>query len=176
MIFFVGMGVVFGLVNLIIPLQIGARDVAYPFLNALGFWLFAMAAILSLVSLGIGHFSTAGWLAYPPLSSIEYSPGEGVDYWIWMVQIAGVGSTISGINFLATILKMRCPGMTLMKMPIFVWSCLMLHGPGHFCLSDFDGNPLHAYFRSIPRHAFFHSRRGRQFHDVRQPHLGLGTS
>lgn len=124
MIFFVGMGVVFGLANLIIPLQIGARDVAYPFLNALGFWLFAMAAILSLVSLGVGHFSTAGWLAYPPLSSIEYSPGEGVDYWIWMVQIAGVGSTISGINFLATILKMRCPGMTLKKMPIFVWSIL----------------------------------------------------
>ena len=124
MIFFVGMGIVFGLMNLIIPLQIGARDVAFPFLNALGFWLFAFAAILSLISLAVGKFSTTGWLAYPPLSSIEYNPGEGVDYWIWMVQIAGVGSTISGINFLVTILKMRCPGMTLMKMPIFVWSAL----------------------------------------------------
>ena len=124
MIFFVGMGVVFGLLNLIIPLQIGARDVAYPFLNALGFWLFASGGMLTLVSLGIGHFSTAGWLAYPPLSGLEYSPNEGVDYWIWMVQIAGVGSTLSGINFLVTILKMRCPGMTLMKMPIFVWSAL----------------------------------------------------
>ncbi len=124
MIFFVGMGVVFALMNLIVPLQIGARDVAYPFLNAVGFWLFAAGANLTLVSLVIGKFSATGWLAYPPLSGLEYSPGEGVDYWIWAVQIAGVGSTISGINFLATILKMRCPGMTLMKMPIFTWSAL----------------------------------------------------
>lgn len=124
MIFFVGMGVVFGIINLVVPLQIGARDVAYPFLNALGFWLFAAAALLSMMSLAIGRFSATGWLAYPPLSSIEYSPGEGVDYWIWIVQIAGIGSTMSGINFLVTILKMRCPGMTLMRMPIFVWSIL----------------------------------------------------
>lgn len=124
MIFFVGMGAIFGLLNLIIPLQIGARDVAYPFLNALGFWLFAAGALLTLISLAIGSFSTAGWLAYPPLSGLEYSPNEGVDYWIWMIQIAGVGSTLSGINFLVTILKMRCPGMTLMKMPIFTWSSL----------------------------------------------------
>jgi cytochrome o ubiquinol oxidase subunit 1 len=124
MIFFVAMGAIFGLMNLIVPLQIGARDVAFPFLNALGFWLFASAASLTLVSLAIGSFSTAGWLAYPPLSGLEYSPNEGIDYWIWLVQIAGVGSTISGINFLVTILKMRCPGMTLMKMPIFTWSIL----------------------------------------------------
>ena len=142
MIFFVGMGVVFGLMNLIVPLQIGARDVAFPFLNALGFWLFAAGAILTLISLAIGKFSAAGWLAYPPLSGIEYSPDEGVDYWIWIVQIAGVGSTISGINFLVTILKMRCPGMTLMKMPIFVWSCLMRNGSGHFCFPDSDCNTL----------------------------------
>ena len=124
MIFFVGMGVVFGMINLIVPLQIGARDVAYPFLNALGFWLFASGAMLTMISLAIGKFSAAGWLAYPPLSGLEYSPNEGVDYWIWAVQIAGIGSTISGVNFLVTILKMRCPGMTLMKMPIFVWSSL----------------------------------------------------
>lgn len=124
MIFFVAMGFVFGLANLIIPLQIGARDVAFPFLNAVGFWVFAAAGMLTLVSLGIGKFSTTGWLAYPPLSGLEYNPGEGVDYWIWMVQIAGVGSTLSGINFLVTILKMRCPGMTFMKMPIFTWSVL----------------------------------------------------
>jgi len=124
MIFFVAMGVMFGLMNLIIPLQIGARDVAYPFLNALGFWLFFAGAMLTLISLGVGKFTIAGWLAYPPLSGLEYSPDEGTDYWIWMVQIAGIGSTLSGINFLVTILKMRCPGMTLMKMPIFVWSCL----------------------------------------------------
>ena len=124
MIFFVGMGVVFGLMNLIVPLQIGARDVAFPFLNSVAFWLFASAAMLTLVSLAIGKFSGAGWLAYPPLSGLEYSPNEGVDYWIWVVQIAGVGSTLGGINFLVTILKMRCPGMTLMVMPIFVWSAL----------------------------------------------------
>ncbi len=124
MIFFVAMGVMFGLMNLIIPLQIGARDVAFPFLNALSFWLFTAGAMLTLLSLAIGQFSISGWLAYPPLSGLEYSPDEGVDYWIWMVQIAGIGSTLSGINFMVTILKMRCPGMTLMKMPIFVWSVL----------------------------------------------------
>lgn len=124
MIFFVGMGVVFGLFNLIIPLQIGARDVAFPFMNALSFWLFAAGANLMNISLAIGDFSIAGWLAYPPLSGIEYSKGEGVDYWIWLVQIAGVGSTLGGINFFATIFKMRCPGMTMMKMPIFIWSAL----------------------------------------------------
>lgn len=124
MIFFVAMGFMFGLMNLIIPLQIGARDVAFPFLNALSFWLFTAGAMLTLLSLAIGHFSTSGWLAYAPLSGIEYSPNEGVDYWIWMIQISGVGTTLSGINFLVTILKMRCPGMSLMKMPIFVWSCL----------------------------------------------------
>jgi len=124
MIFFVGMGIVFGMMNLVIPLQIGARDVAFPFLNAVSFWLFAVGASLILVSLLVGQFSIAGWLAYPPLSSIEYSPGEGVDYWIWIVQIAGVGSTLAGINFIVTIFRMRCPGMTLMKMPMFVWSAL----------------------------------------------------
>lgn len=124
MIFFVAMGALFALMNLIVPLQIGARDVAFPFLNAVSFWLFAAGAMLTLLSLAIGKFSQAGWLAYPPLSELEYSPGEGVDYWIWMLQISGIGSTLGGINFFATILKMRCPGMTWMKMPIFVWSCL----------------------------------------------------
>lgn len=124
MIFFVGMGFVFGLMNLVVPLQIGARDVAFPFLNSVSFWLFAAGAMLTLVSLAIGRFSATGWLAYPPLSGLEYSPDEGVDYWIWMVQISGVGSTLGAINFLVTILKMRCPGMTFMKMPIFVWSVL----------------------------------------------------
>lgn len=124
MIFFVGMGIIFGLMNCIVPLQIGARDVAFPFMNAVGFWLFAAAAVLLMISLGVGHFSATGWLAYPPLSGIEYSPNEGVDYWIWIVQLAGIGSTLAGINFLVTILKMRCQGMTLMKMPIFIWSVL----------------------------------------------------
>jgi len=124
MIFFVAMGAIFGLFNLIIPPQIGARDVAYPFLNAVSFWLFAAGMVLINLSLGLGEFSAAGWLAYPPLSELQYSPGTGVDYWIWSLQIAGAGSLLSGINFMVTIFKMRRKGMTLMKMPVFVWACL----------------------------------------------------
>ncbi len=124
MIFFVAMGLMFGLINLILPLQIGARDVAFPFLNSVSFWLFVGGMALMNLSLILGEFSAAGWLAYPPLSGIEYSPGVGVDYWIWSLQIAGLGSLFSGINFLVTILKMRAPGMTFMKMPIFVHSVL----------------------------------------------------
>jgi cytochrome o ubiquinol oxidase subunit 1 len=122
MIFFVAMGLMFGLINLVLPLMLGARDVAFPFLNSVSFWLFAMGMVLINLSLVIGEFAATGWLAYPPLSGIEYSPGVGVDYWIWSLQIAGVGSLLSGINFIVTILKMRAPGMTLMKMPIFAWS------------------------------------------------------
>lgn len=124
MIFFVAMGLLFGLVNWIVPLQIGARDVAFPVLNSISFWLFAVGMGLVNLSLIIGEFSAAGWLAYPPLSTLQYSPGVGVDYWIWALQIAGVGSLLSGINFITTILKMRAPGMTLMKMPMFTWSVL----------------------------------------------------
>ena len=124
MIFFVAMGVIFGLINLIVPLQIGARDVAFPLLNSISFWLFVAGMVLMNVSLAVGEFSTAGWLAYPPLSGLEYSPGTGVDYWIWSLQIAGIGSLLSGVNFLVTIFTMRRQGMTLMKMPIFVWSVL----------------------------------------------------
>lgn len=124
MIFFVAMGLMFGLINVVLPLLLGARDVAFPFLNSVSFWLFVAGMMLINVSLMVGEFSTAGWLAYPPLSGIEYSPGVGVDYWIWSLQIAGIGSLLSGINFLVTILKMRAPGMTMMKMPIFAWSVL----------------------------------------------------
>jgi cytochrome o ubiquinol oxidase subunit 1 len=124
MIFFVAMGVIFGMMNLLVPLMIGARDVAYPFLNAVSFWLFAAGMILVNLSLVIGEFQAAGWLAYPPLSELRYSPGVGVDYWIWTLQIAGAGSLLSGINFLATIIKMRAAGMTFMKMPLFIWACL----------------------------------------------------
>ena len=128
MIFFVAMGLIFGLFNLIVPTQIGARDVAFPFLNSVSFWLFAAGMILINAPLIVGEFSTAGWLAYPPLSELQYSPGVGVDYWLWSLQIAGIGSLLSGINFFVTILKMRAPGMTLMKMPIFVWSILTSAG------------------------------------------------
>lgn len=164
MIFFVAMGFMFALINLIVPLQIGARDVAFPFMNSASFWLFAAGALLVNLSLAIGEFSAAGWLAYPPLSGLQYSPGVGVDYWIWSLQIAGIGSLLSGVNFTATILKMRAPGMTLMKMPIFVWSVLgtlaliifafpiltatlamlsldRLMGM-HFFTADFGGNPM----------------------------------
>lgn len=124
MIFFVAMPLMFGLFNLVVPMQIGARDVAFPFLNSVSFWLFASGAILMNISLVFGEFAQIGWLGYPPLSELEYSPGVGVDYYIWLLQIAGLGSLFSAINFLVTILKMRAPGMTLMRMPIFEWTTL----------------------------------------------------
>jgi len=124
MIFFVAMGLMFGLINLIVPLQIGARDVAFPFLNATSFWLYFAGGMLVNLSLVVGQFQAAGWLAYPPLSEIAYSPGVGVDYCIWALQIAGIGSLLSGINFLLTILRKRRTGMSLMKMPMFCWSVL----------------------------------------------------
>ncbi len=124
MIFFAAMGLMFGIINLVLPLQIGTRDVAFPFLNLTSFWLFVAGMILINLSLGIGQFSAAGWLAYPPLSELKYSPGVGVDYWIWSLQIAGIGSLMSGINFLTTIIKKRAPGMKFMKMPMFSWSVL----------------------------------------------------
>jgi cytochrome o ubiquinol oxidase subunit I len=122
MIVFMAMPFLVGLMNIAVPQQIGARDVAFPFLNSLSFWLTAAGAMLIMVSLGVGEFSQAGWSGYAPLTQKQYSPGVGVDYWIWGFQIAGVGSTMTGINFLVTIIKMRAPGMTLMRMPLFVWT------------------------------------------------------
>lgn len=124
MIFFVGMGVMFGLINLVVPMQIGARDVAFPVLNNISFWLFTFSSMYILVSLVIGFFAGTGWSCYPPLAGLKYNPGVGVDYWLWTVQISGIGSMLTGINFLVTILKMRCPGMTMKRMPIFVWAVL----------------------------------------------------
>ncbi|OGO93349.1 MAG: cytochrome o ubiquinol oxidase subunit I [Coxiella sp. RIFCSPHIGHO2_12_FULL_42_15] len=124
MIFFVAMPFLFGLANIALPLQIGARDVAFPYLNSFSFWMTFVGAMLCNVSLVIGDFAATGWLAYPPLSELYYSPTVGVDYFIWSLQIAGVGSLLGGVNFIATVFKMRCPGMTLMKMPIFVWTML----------------------------------------------------
>jgi len=124
MIFFMAMPFMFALLNMVVPLQIGARDVAYPFLNSFSFWLTAAGAVLVNVSLFLGEFARTGWLAYPPLSELMYSPGVGVDYYIWSLQISGLGTLLAGINFIVTILKMRCPGMTLMRMPIFTWTAL----------------------------------------------------
>jgi len=124
MIFFVAMPMVTGLMNYIVPLQIGARDVAFPFLNNFSFWMTTMGALLVMASLFVGEFARTGWLAYPPLSGILASPDVGVDYYIWSLQIAGVGTLLSGVNLIVTIVKMRAPGMGLMKMPVFVWTSL----------------------------------------------------
>ncbi|MBL0968346.1 MAG: cytochrome o ubiquinol oxidase subunit I [Brevundimonas sp.] len=124
MIFFVAMPFITGLMNYVVPLQIGARDVSFPFLNNFSFWMTTAGAVIVMASLFVGEFARTGWLAYPPLSGIGYSPGVGVDYYIWALQIAGVGTTLSGINLIATIVKMRAPGMSLMKMPVFTWTSL----------------------------------------------------
>ncbi|WP_245662960.1 cbb3-type cytochrome c oxidase subunit I [Endozoicomonas arenosclerae] len=122
MIFFMAMPFLTGLINVVVPQQIGARDVAFPFMNSISLWLTAAGAGLVGVSLVLGRFSTAGWTGYPPYSGSDFSPGVGVDYWIWALLISGVGSTMTGINFIATILRCRAPGMGLMKMPLFVWT------------------------------------------------------
>ncbi|TPJ29693.1 cytochrome o ubiquinol oxidase subunit I [Mesorhizobium sp. B2-7-2] len=124
MIFFVAMPFVTGLMNFVVPLQIGARDVSFPFLNNFSFWMTVGGAILVMASLFVGEFARTGWLAYPPLSGINYSPDVGVDYYIWALQVAGVGTTLSGINLICTIIKMRAPGMTMMRMPVFTWTSL----------------------------------------------------
>ncbi|WP_442970701.1 cytochrome o ubiquinol oxidase subunit I [Roseomonas sp. USHLN139] len=124
MIFFFAMPLVTGLMNFVVPLQIGARDVAFPFLNNFSFWMTAAGAAIVMMSLFVGEFAQTGWLAYPPLSGSAYSPGVGVDYYIWALQIAGVGTLLSGVNLVATIVKMRAPGMTMMKLPVFTWTSL----------------------------------------------------
>jgi len=124
MIFFVAMPFVIGLMNFVVPLQLGVRDVAFPTLNSVGFWLTATGALLVNISLVIGEFSRTGWLPYPPLSELTYSPGVGVDYYLWSLQISGVGTLLTGVNLVTTILKIHAPGMTYMRMPMFCWTSL----------------------------------------------------
>jgi cytochrome o ubiquinol oxidase subunit 1 len=124
MIFFVAMPFLIGLINIVVPLQIGARDVAFPFLNAVSLWLVVAAALLLNISLGLGDFAKTGWVAYPPLSELPYSPDVGVDYYIWVLQLSGFSSLFTGINFFVTIIKRRAPGMRLMIMPVFCWTAL----------------------------------------------------
>jgi cytochrome o ubiquinol oxidase subunit 1 len=124
MIFFVAMPLVIGLMNFVVPLQLGVRDVAFPVLNSVSFWLTAAGVLLVNLSLVIGEFARTGWLAYPPLSEIAYSPGVGVDYYLWSLQISGLGTLLTGINFTTTILKLRAPGMSYERMPIFCWTAL----------------------------------------------------
>jgi cytochrome o ubiquinol oxidase subunit 1 len=124
MIFFMAMPFLTGMINYIMPLQIGSRDVAFPLLNAISLWLTAAAAALLMVSLVVGEFSTGGWTGYPPYTETAFSPGVGPDYWIWALTLGSIGSTLSGINFTVTLFRMRCPGMTLMRMPMFCWTSL----------------------------------------------------
>lgn len=164
MIFFVAMPFITGFMNYIMPLQIGARDVAFPFLNNFSFWLTFSGVILIMLSLFVGEFSSAGWLAFPPLSGLQFSPGVGMDYYLWSLNIAGIGTTLSGINLIVTIVKMRAPGMTWMRLPIFTWSTLVTnilivasfpvltatlalltadrYLGTHFFTSDMGGNPM----------------------------------
>ncbi|WP_118134962.1 cytochrome o ubiquinol oxidase subunit I [Oceanicella sp. SM1341] len=125
MIFFMAMPFAIGLMNIVMPLQIGARDVAFPFVNSLSFWLTAGGAILINISLVVGEFAKTGWLAYPPLSELGYSPDVGVDYYIWALQLSGIGTTLSGVNLITTIMKMRARGMNMMRVPVFTWTTLV---------------------------------------------------
>ena len=130
MVLFAAMPLVIGIMNFVVPLQLGVRDVAFPTLNSVSFWLTATGALLVNLSLVVGEFARTGWLPYPPLSELRYSPGVGVDYYLWAVQISGVGTLLTGINFVTTILKIRAPGMTYLRMPMFCWtalaSCLLI--------------------------------------------------
>ena len=124
MIFFMAMPFVIGVMNYVVPLQLGARDMAFPTLNSVALWLTASGILLTNVSLAVGEFAQTGWVAYPPLSELQFSPGVGVDYYLWALQISGVGTLMTGINFVTTILKCRAPGMSLMRMPVFCWTAL----------------------------------------------------
>src|SRR5580658_3214509 len=139
MIFFMAMPFVIGLMNFVVPLRLGVRDVAFPVLNSVSFWLTASGALLVNLSLFIGNFAKTGWLAYPPLSELAFSPDVGVDYYLWSLQISGIGTLLTGVNFVTTILKLRAPGMTYFRMPVF-WTALAA-GPDRD-LRDAAARPL----------------------------------
>jgi cytochrome o ubiquinol oxidase subunit 1 len=124
MIFFMAMPFVIGLMNFVVPLQLGVRDMAFPTLNSVALWLTASGILLTNISLVVGEFAKTGWVAYPPLSELQFSPGVGVDYYLWALQISGIGTLLTGINFVTTILKTRAPGMGYMRMPVFCWTAL----------------------------------------------------
>ncbi|MDP9137889.1 MAG: cbb3-type cytochrome c oxidase subunit I, partial [Pseudomonadota bacterium] len=124
MIFFVAMPLVIGLMNFVVPLQLGVRDMAFPTLNSVALWLTASGILLTNISLAVGEFAKTGWVAYPPLSELQFSPGVGVDYYLWALQISGIGTLLTGINFVTTILKTRAPGMGYLRMPVFCWTAL----------------------------------------------------
>ena len=175
MIFFMAMPFVVGIMNFVVPLQLGVRDVAFPTLNSVSFWLTASGALLINVSLAVGEFSKAGWVAYPPLSELQYSPGVGVDYYLWSLQISGLGTLLAGINFVTTILKMRAPGMSYMRMPVFCWTSLAANLLIVAAFPVLTATLRDAAARSLSRLSFLHDRRPGQSDDVRQPVLGMGT-
>ncbi len=153
MILFAITPILIGLMNIVVPLQIGARDMAYPYLNAVSFWLTAAATGLVMISLFVGDFSHAGWVGLSPLTELAYSPGVGVDYWIWAVQIGSVGTTLASINLIITILKLRAPGMTWTRMPIFCWTALSTSVVG---LSSFPVFTAAVALLSLDRYAGTH--------------------
>jgi cytochrome o ubiquinol oxidase subunit 1 len=126
MVFFMAMPFLFGVINFVMPLQIGARDMTFPFMNAISLWFTVAGAMLVMVSLVVGQFSTGGWSGYPPYTELQFSPGEGVDYWIWALTLSSIGSVLTAINFTVTIYKERAPGMNLFRMPMFSWTVLCM--------------------------------------------------
>ena len=175
MIFFMAMPFVIGIMNYVVPLQLGVRDMAFPTLNSVALWLTASGILLVNISLAVGEFAKTGWVAYPPLSELQFSPGVGVDYYLWALQISGIGTLMTGINFVATILKTRAPGMGYMRMPVFCWTALASNSAHRGCLSGPDRDPRDALARPIPRVSLLLGRCWRQPDDVREPVLGLGS-
>ena len=176
MIFFVAMPFMIGLMNFVVPLQLGVRDVAFPTFNSVSFWLTASGVLLVNMSLVIGEFAQTGWLAYPPLSELKFSPGVGVDYYLWALQISGIGTLLTGINFVTTILKMRAPGMTYTRMPIFCWTALAAN---LLIVAAFPILTATFAMLLLDRYLGFHfftTDVGGNADDVRQPDLGVGAS
>jgi cytochrome o ubiquinol oxidase subunit 1 len=175
MIFFMAMPFVIGLMNFVVPLQLGVRDVAFPTLNSVSFWLTASGAADQHL-LVVGEFARTGWLAYPPLSELQFSPGVGVDYYLWALQISGVGTLLTGINFVTTILKMRAPGMSYMRMPVFCWTAL---ASNLLIVAAFPVLTATLAMLLLDRYLGFHfftNDGRRQLDDVHEPVLGLGAS
>ena len=174
MIFFVAMPFVVGLMNFVLPLQLGVRDVAFPVLNSVSFWLTAAGVLLVNVSLVVGEFARTGWLAYPPLSEVAYSPGVGVDYYLWSLQISGLGTLLSGINLIDNHLEAAGAGYGLPPNADLLLDCARLESADRRVFSDPDGDVCDAAARSLLRFSFLHQRSRRQSDDVHQPHLELG--
>jgi cytochrome o ubiquinol oxidase subunit 1 len=160
-----------------VPLQLGVRDVAFPTFNSVAFWLTAAGALLVNISLVVGEFARTGWLPFPPLSELRYSPGVGVDYYLWALQISGIGTLIGGYqpshNHSQDYAR---PGMGYTRMPIFCWTALASNLLIVAAVPDLDCHTRHAAARSLSRFPLLHQRGGRQSDDVHESHLALGPS